>query len=62
MSNVFSPNPRGFSPFMTPKARKRLINDYIRARDAYWRAVDECQRDYDDLVRRGLITDNRKPE
>ena len=57
MTNVFSPGgSRRLAPFMTDPERKRLIRDYIRARDAYRRAVEECERNYDDLVRRGLVT------
>ena len=55
MSNVFSADARRFGPFMTDRERKRLIRDFIRARDSYRRAVEECERNYDDLVRRGLL-------
>jgi hypothetical protein len=41
---------------MTPRERKKLIDDYIRARDAYRRAVEEGRREYEELVKAGLIT------
>jgi Spy/CpxP family protein refolding chaperone len=48
---------------MTPEERKKLIDDYIRARDAYRRAVEEGRRDYEELVKAGLIdADHGKSE
>jgi len=40
---------------MSQREREKLIRDYIRARDDYRRAVAEARRDYDELVRRGLL-------
>ena len=40
---------------MTERQRKRLVNDYIRARTAYYEAVEEGRREYDELVAAGLI-------
>ena len=43
---------------MSARQRDRLIRDYIRARDAYRKAVADAKRDYAELVRRGLIPDD----
>ena len=40
---------------MSQREREKLIRDYIRAGDDYRRAVAEAQRDYEELVRRGLM-------
>jgi hypothetical protein len=43
--------------------REKIISDYIRARDNYRRAVADAQRDYDELVKRGLMpADDGKSE
>jgi hypothetical protein len=48
---------------MGARERDRLIRDYIRARDDYRKAVADAKRDYEELVRRGLMPDdNRKSE
>jgi hypothetical protein len=48
---------------MSQRERQKLIRDYIRARDDYRKAVAEARRDYDELVRRGLLpSDDGKSE
>ena len=59
MSNVFS-RPGGFGQYMSARDREKLIRDYIRARDGYRKAVIESRRDYEELVRRGLIPDDNE--
>jgi hypothetical protein len=61
-NNVFrSRSSRG--QYMSARERDRLIRDYIRARDDYRKAVADARREYEELVRRGLIPgDTRKPE
>ena len=61
-NNVFS-RPRHFGQYMSQREREKLIRDYIHARDNYRKAVADAQRDYEELVRLGLIPgDNRKSE
>jgi hypothetical protein len=61
-NNVFS-HPRRFGQYMSQREREKLIRDYIRARDDYRKAVADARRDYEELVRLGLIpSDNRKSE
>jgi len=43
------------SQYISERERQKLIRDYIRARDDYRRAVADAKRDYDELVRRGLM-------
>ena len=38
-----------------PEQRSKLIRDYVRARDAYRRALEEGRRDREELIRLGLI-------
>jgi hypothetical protein len=60
-NSVFSPHGR-FHQYLTPEQRRKLIRDYIRARDAYRRAIEEGRRDHQELVRLGLIpADSSKP-
>ena len=40
---------------MSVRERQKLIKDYVRARDAYRRAVEEGQREHAELVEAGLI-------
>jgi hypothetical protein len=62
LSNVFI-RPRRFGQYMSQREREKLIRDYIRARDDYRKAVADARRDYEELVRLGLIpSDNRKSE
>jgi hypothetical protein len=41
---------------MSDRERKKLIRDYIWARDGYRRAVVESRRAYEELVKRGWIS------
>jgi hypothetical protein len=41
---------------LSPRERERLIRDYVRARNAYFRAVAEQRRDLDELVAAGLVS------
>ena len=60
--NVFSGSGR-FGQYMSTRDREKLIKDYIRARDEYRNAVVDARREYEELVRRGLIPDdNQKSE
>ena len=52
--NVFRSFP-GSWQFMTPRERKRLVDEYIRARDNYRRALEEGRRDRAALVEAGLL-------
>jgi hypothetical protein len=62
LSNIFSRHGR-FGQYMSERERKKLIRDYVWARDGYRKAVYESRRAYEELVRRGLIPDdNRKTE
>ena len=62
MSNVFS-RPGRFGQYMSARDREKLIRDYIRARDEYRNAVVDARREYEELVRRGLMPDdNQKSE
>jgi len=62
LSNVFS-RPGRFGQYMSTRDREKLIKDYIRARDEYRNAVVDARREYEELVRRGLIPDdNQKSE
>jgi hypothetical protein len=45
---------------MSARDREKLIRDYIRARDEYRNAVVDARREYEELVRRGLIPDDDK--
>jgi hypothetical protein len=53
-NNVFSAQRRP-RQYLTPEQRSKLIRDYIRARDAYRRALEEGPRDREELIRLGLI-------
>ena len=57
MSNVFS-RPGRFGQYMSAHDREKLIRDYIRARDGYRKAVVDARREYEEVVRRGLIPGN----
>jgi hypothetical protein len=49
--------------YMSDRERRKLIRDYVWARDSYRKAVADAQRDYDELVRRGYMPDdNNDPE
>jgi hypothetical protein len=43
---------------MSARDREKLIRDYIRARDDYHKAVADARREYEEVVRRGLIPGN----
>jgi hypothetical protein len=44
-------------------SKVKLIKDYIRARDAHRRAIEEGRRDHEELIRLSLIpADPDKPE
>jgi hypothetical protein len=45
---------------MSTRDREKLIRDYIRARDGYRKAVVDARREYEELVRRGLMPDDDK--
>jgi hypothetical protein len=48
---------------MSDRERRKLIRDYVWARDSYRKAVADARRDYDELVKRGLIpADDGKSE
>ena len=48
---------------MSDSERKKLIRDYIWARDSYKKAVVDARRAYEELVKRGLIPeDDEKSE
>jgi hypothetical protein len=47
---------------MSARDREKLIRDYMRAHDGYRKAVTESRREYDELVRRGLMPDDEKSE
>lgn len=53
-NNVFSTWQRS-RQYLTTARRSKLINDYVRARDAYRRALEEGRRDREELTRLGLI-------
>ena len=59
MSSVFSRHGR-FGQYMSGRDREKLIRDYIRARDEYRNAVVDARREYEELVRRGLIPDDNE--
>jgi len=59
LSNVFS-RPGRFGQYMSTRDREKLIRDYIRARDGYRKAVVDARREYEELVRRGLMPDDDK--
>jgi hypothetical protein len=44
---------------MSDQERKKLIRDYIWARDSYRKAVVDARRAYEELVKRGLIPDDQ---
>jgi hypothetical protein len=46
--------------YLSAREREKLIRNYIRARDDYRRAVVEARRAYEELVRRGLISDDHE--
>jgi Spy/CpxP family protein refolding chaperone len=61
-NGVFRPPP-WLRRYIGPEQRRKLIKDYIRARDAYRRAIEEERRDYQELIRLGLIcADPKKSE
>jgi hypothetical protein len=45
---------------MSDRERKKLIRDYIWARDGYRKAVVESRRAYEELVRRGYMPDDHE--
>jgi hypothetical protein len=48
---------------MSDWERKKLIRDYIWARDSYRKAVAEARLAYEELVKRGYMPDdNQKSE
>lgn len=58
MSNyLFSRRPR-YGQYLTTLQRQKIIDDYIRARDAFRRAVEEVRHDRDKLVKAGLVVDD----
>jgi Spy/CpxP family protein refolding chaperone len=60
-NNVFSPG-RRYRQYITPEQRQKMIKDYIRARAAYRRSLEEGRRDHQELVRLGLIRADSKSE
>ena len=59
---VFRPRAAQFQ-YLSTREREKLIRDYIWARDSYRKAVVDARRAYDELVKRGLISeDNEKSE
>ena len=61
ISNVFSTRRRP-RKYLTPEQRTKLIRDYVRARDAYRRALEEARQDREELIRLGLIDADENPE
>jgi hypothetical protein len=60
--NVFR-SVRCSGQYMSDRERRKLIRDYVWARDSYRKAVVEARRAYEELVRRGYLPDdNEKPE
>jgi len=60
--NVFR-SVRSSGQYMSDRERRKLITDYVWARDSYRKAVVEARRAYEELVRRGYMPDdNEKPE
>jgi hypothetical protein len=43
---------------MSDRERRKLIRDYVWARDSYRKAVVEARRAYQELVRRGYMPDD----
>jgi hypothetical protein len=41
--------------YLSAREREKLIRDYIRARDDYRKAVADAKREYEELVRCGVI-------
>jgi hypothetical protein len=60
-SNLFSARRRP-RQYLTPEQRSKLIRDYVRARDAYRRALEEARQDREELIRLGLIADDENSE
>lgn len=61
-NNVFRPRSTRCQ-YKRAREREELITDYIRVRDDYRKAVADERREYEELVRRGLIPDdNEKSE
>jgi len=61
-NDVFSTRRRS-RQCLTYEQRSKLIRDYVRARDAYRRALEEERRDREELIRLGLIdADDKNPE
>lgn len=56
---VFRPRASRYQ-YLSVRERERLIKDYIRARDDDRKAVTDAKRDYEELVRRGLVPDDRE--
>ena len=60
-NDVFRPR-RGYRQYQL-MSKVKLIKDYIRARDAHRRAIEEGRRDHEELIRLSLIpADPDKPE
>jgi hypothetical protein len=59
LPNVFS-RPGRFGQYLSARDREKLIRDYIRARDEYRNAVVDARREYEELVKRGLIPDDNQ--
>jgi len=55
--NVFRPRASRYQ-YLSAREREKLIRDYIWARDSYRKAVADERRAYEELVRRGLISDD----
>jgi len=54
---------RSYGQYMSDWERKKLIRDYIWARDSYRKAVAEARLAYEELVKRGYMPDdNQKSE
>ena len=63
MSNNIFRSSRPNRQYLSAREREKLIRDYLRARDDYRKAVADARRDYEELVRRGLMPDdNQKSE
>jgi hypothetical protein len=46
--------------YLSAREREKLIRDYLRARDDYRKAVADARRDYEELVRAGLMPGDGK--
>ncbi len=60
MSNNIFRSSRPNRQYLSAREREKLIRDYLRARDDYRKAVADARRDYEELVRAGLMPGDDK--